>query len=115
MRSMSSSNVQAQGAVTIARNRRTAMWGAAVLGLLVLYGALAFGIYNGLTRTTLGANDFYSRWVGARALFVQGKNPYSDEVTREIQLGMYGRLARPEEDQAAFAYPLFAAYAAAPA
>lgn len=87
---------------------------ASALLLLLLYAALAFGIYNGLTRQQLGANDFYSRWMGARALFLRGQNPYSDAVTREIQIGMYGRLARADEDQVAFAYPLYAAYLAAP-
>ena len=89
-------------------------WLAAGILLLVLYAALAFGIYNTFTQHTLGANDFYSRWMGARALFLQNQNPYSDAVTREIQLGMYGRLARTDEDQVAFAYPLHAAYLAAP-
>ncbi len=91
-------------------------WSTSIVLLLalLLYGALAFGIYNGLTRNALGANDFYSRWMGARALFLNGQNPYSDAVTREIQIGMYGRLARPDEDQVAFAYPLYAAYIAAP-
>lgn len=84
------------------------------LALLLLYAALAFGIYNDLTRSAPGANDFYSRWMGARALFLHGQNPYSDEVTRDIQMGMYGRLARPDEDKVAFAYPLYAAYLAAP-
>jgi hypothetical protein len=62
----------------------------------------------------LGANDFLSRWEGARALFLRGENPYSDKVTRDIQMKMYGRLALPNEDQVAFAYPLYAAFAALP-
>lgn len=85
-----------------------------VILMLVLYLALAFGIYAGLTQRVLGANDFYSRWKGAQALFLRGENPYSDAVTREIQLGMYGRLARPGEDQVAYAYPLYSAFAIAP-
>jgi hypothetical protein len=85
-----------------------------VLLVTLLYGALAFGFYWSLTRHALGANDFYSRWVGARALILRGENPYSAAVTREIQIGMYGRLARSDEDQVAFAYPLYAAFVAAP-
>jgi len=89
---------------------------------LVLSGALvaafylmfALGIYTGLTRYVLGANDFYSRWQGARALLLRGENPYSDAVTREIQMGMSGRLALPGEDQVAFAYPLYVAFPVAP-
>lgn len=114
MRSMSSDNVYAKELVVKGESRRVWMWITAAIGLVVLYAALAFGIYSGLTRTAQGANDFYSRWMGARALFVNGQNPYSDAVTRDIQMGMYGRLARPDEDQVAFAYPLFAAYIAAP-
>lgn len=94
-------------------SRRAAI-GLVCLLLAVLYAALAFGIYTGLTQKQLGANDFFSRWMGARALFLRGQNPYDDSVTREIQIGMYGRLARADEDQVAFAYPLYAAFAAWP-
>src|SRR5262245_57526620 len=80
---------------------------AALCLVVILYVALAFGIYNGLTRQQLGANDFYSRWIGARALVLRGQNPYAAEVTQEIQIGMYGQLARPDQDQVAFAYPLY--------
>jgi hypothetical protein len=88
--------------------------GVAILLFIVLYFALAYGIYTSLTLHVLGANDFFSRWEGARALFLRGENPYSDSVTQQIQLGMYGRLASPDEDQVAFAYPLYAAFVAAP-
>ncbi|MDL1899071.1 DUF2029 domain-containing protein [Anaerolineae bacterium CFX7] len=86
----------------------------ALAGGALLYAALAFGIYNGLTRQQQGANDFYSRWVGARELILRGENPYAAQTTRAIQMGMYGRLAQPDEDQVAFAYPLYAALIAAP-
>jgi hypothetical protein len=54
-----------------------------------------------------GANDFFPKWVGGRALLREGLSPYSEEVTLRIQQGMYGRPARPDEDQAAFIYPLY--------
>lgn len=82
--------------------------------LLSLYSLLTFAFYNGVASRVLGANDFYSRWMGARALFLAGKDPYSNAVTREIQIGMYGRPALADEDQVAFAYPLYAALFAAP-
>lgn len=85
-----------------------------MLFALVLYIVLAYVFYSGLTQHIPGANDFLSRWMGARALFLRGENPYSDTVTREIQLAMYGRLAQPDEDQVAFAYPLYAAFIVAP-
>ena len=40
-------------------------------------------------------------------MLLEGKDPYSEEVTLEIQKGMYGRPARGDEDQVAFAYPLY--------
>lgn len=82
--------------------------------LLVFYFVLTYAFYVGVASRVAGANDFYSRWMGARAVFLKGQDPYSDAVTREIQMGMYGRLARIDEDQVAFAYPLYAAYFAAP-
>jgi len=78
-----------------------------VLGALIL---LVLGIYVTevvLTSRHPGANDFYSRWVGGCALLSKGLNPYSEEVTLRIQQGMYGRPAYPDEDQVAFAYPLY--------
>lgn len=95
-------------------SRRTIQALSAIVLVGVLYVALAYALYNGLTQHVLGANDFFSRWMGARALFLRGENPYSETVTREIQWAMYGRLARPDEDQVAFAYPLYAAFVAAP-
>lgn len=47
--------------------------------------------------------DFYPRWVGARAM-LRGENSYSDQVTSQIQEGMFGRQLGPEEDQQRFAY-----------
>lgn len=87
---------------------------AVVLLLIAIYFLLGYGIYTTLTQRVLGANDFYSRWAGARALLLDGMNPYSDTVTREIQMGMYGRLAHPDEDQVAYAYPLYTAFVVAP-
>lgn len=97
---------------TITRLRRRVVLAAVVV--FVLYLLLAFGLYAGLTSRVLGGNDFFSRWEGARALFLRGENPYSDAVTHAIQIGMNGRLALPGEDQVAFAYPLYVALPIAP-
>lgn len=89
--------------------------GALVIPMsLALYVLLAFALYAVLTERMPGASDFLPRWMGARALILRGDNPYSDSVTREIQYAMYGRPASHDEDQVAFAYPLYAAYLAAP-
>src|SRR5438067_6040913 len=64
-------------------------------------------------------SDLYPRWVGARELLLHGRDPYSFEVTREIQRGYYGREldhARPNDpkDQQGFAYPVYVAFVLAP-
>jgi len=64
-------------------------------------------------------SDLYPRWLGARELLLRGRNPYSSEVTREIQIGYYGRALDPSrpgdpKDQQAFAYPVYVVFYLAP-
>lgn len=64
-------------------------------------------------------SDLYPRWLGARELLLHHRNPYSPEITREIQVGYYGRELDPSrpgdaKDQQAFAYPLYVAFLLAP-
>ena len=64
-------------------------------------------------------SDLYPRWLGARELLRHGRNPYSPEITREIQQGYYGRPldpARPNDpqDQQGFAYPVYVVFLLAP-
>ena len=64
-------------------------------------------------------SDLYPRWLGAKELLLRGRDPYSPEVTREIQQGYYGRpldQARPGEpkDQQGFAYPVYVEFYLAP-
>ncbi len=64
-------------------------------------------------------SDLYPRWLGARELLLHGRNPYSREITREIQAGYYGReldAKRPGDpkDQQGFAYPVYVAFLLAP-
>ena len=61
----------------------------------------------------------YPRWLGSRELLLHGRDPYSSEITREIQIGYYGRpldASRPNDpgDQEAFAYPVYVAFLFAP-
>lgn len=63
-------------------------------------------------------SDFYQHWVAAKALLLNGRNPYAPDVTREIQQGYYGRSpdpARPGDpkDQR-FAYPVYVVFFLAP-
>jgi hypothetical protein len=64
-------------------------------------------------------SDLYPRWLGARELLRHERNPYSAEITREIQQGYYGRAldpARPDDpkDQQGFAYPAYVVFLLAP-
>jgi hypothetical protein len=64
-------------------------------------------------------SDLYPRWLGARELLLHGRNPYSADITREIQQGYYGRQLDPgraddPKDQQAFAYPVYVVFLLAP-
>ena len=64
-------------------------------------------------------SDLYPRWLGARELLLDGRDPYSSDVTREIQTGFYGRPLNTQSpsdptDQVAFAYPLYVVFLLAP-
>ena len=64
-------------------------------------------------------SDLYPRWLGTRELLFHHRDPYSLEVTREIQTGYYGRPLDPAriddpKDQQGFAYPLHVIFLLAP-
>ena len=64
-------------------------------------------------------SDLYPQWIGTRDLLLHGRDPYSPEVTREIQEGYYGRALDPNKpgdpkDQQAFAYPVYVVFYLAP-
>ena len=64
-------------------------------------------------------SDLYPRWLGSRELLLHHRDPYSPEVTREIQAGYYGRPLDPgrvddPKDQQGFAYPVHVVFLLAP-
>jgi hypothetical protein len=64
-------------------------------------------------------SDLYPRWLGARELLLHDRDPYHDDITREIQAGYYGRVLDPSrpndpKDQQAFAYPVYVVLMLAP-
>ena len=64
-------------------------------------------------------SDLYPRWLGARELLLRHRDPYSAEITREIQVGYYGRAidrSRPHDptDEQGFAYPTYVVFLLAP-
>ena len=85
---------------------RTINWKqvAVVVLIIVVLIANVWVVYTFLTEPFTGGNDFYSRWAGARALLVEGRDPYSLEVTAEIQSvkGINPSLL----GKGSFAYPL---------
>jgi len=83
-----------------------------MLSLFLLGDVVATHLF--FTSRYPGANDFASRWGGARAFWRDGLSPYSDEATRQIQLLIYGRPIPPEEEQefdpGPFAYPFYTVF-----
>jgi hypothetical protein len=64
-------------------------------------------------------SDLYPHWLASHELLLHGRDPYSAAVTREIQIGFYGRPLAPLSptdpiDQVAFAYPLYVVFLLAP-
>jgi hypothetical protein len=58
-------------------------------------------------------NDFYPVWLTSRRWIHDGRDPYSLELTREIQVGLFGRpldgeySTDPPNDYRTYAYPAF--------
>jgi hypothetical protein len=65
-------------------------------------------------------SDLYPRWVGARELMLHGRDPYTMEMTREIQAGLYGQPLPPDRHgngknyQQGFYYPVYIGFFLAP-
>ena len=72
--------------------------------LLLLWALLSLASYFLIVVPREHRFDVYPRWVGARAV-LSGGDPYSDEITRQIQEGMVGQRLRASEDQQRFYYP----------
>ena len=64
-------------------------------------------------------SDLYARWYGTRELLLHHRDPYSRDITREVQAGFYGRPLEPQNvsdptAQEGFNYPLYAVFLVAP-
>jgi hypothetical protein len=64
-------------------------------------------------------SDLYPAWLAAREFLMHGKNPYSSEITEQIQVRAYGRKLQPGNphdwrDEQRFAYPLYTTIIIAP-
>lgn len=78
-------------------------------GLLVgiLFVSESVVVHNFFTAHFPGVSDFYSRWAGARALLVEGRDPYSLDVTEEIQWVIGIDPVESGVGKGGFAYPLY--------
>ena len=97
---------------TLQHSKQTPRWRWLLLGLLLaaLLAAQSWATDRAYTSRFPGANDFIARWANGCALVWSGENPYSEAVTLQTQMRMYGRPALPGEDLAAYSYPLYALY-----
>jgi hypothetical protein len=72
---------------------------------------LALALFTALIHTAIASSipgaDYYTFWTAGRALFLEHKDPYSQEVIEQTQMGKFGHLVGPGEDQQAYAYPLY--------
>src|SRR5260221_7870908 len=86
-----------------------------ILGFLA---ALTWAFYTFITVKYPGANDFYQRWRGARAFWVEGRDPYGQDVSRQVEIDLYGHPYDPDpaldEYPGDFLYPFHAAVLLAP-
>ena len=102
-----------------------ALAGSAIVLLCFWYWATkvlapAYGVKVLAAKRPIGNNsDLYPRWLGARELLLHGRDPYSPEITREIQSGFYGRPLDPNNPndpiaRESFVYPLYVVFLLAP-
>ncbi|HYL95271.1 MAG TPA: glycosyltransferase family 87 protein [Terriglobales bacterium] len=106
-------------------SRRVLLPAALLLGLAMgyYYYGLLLPLRRSAYHVTNGSpgnwSDLYPRWLGAREVLLHRRNPYSPEMTREIQRGFYGHVLDPSNpkeptDQEGFAYPLYVVFLLAP-
>jgi len=115
--------------VNLPANPRTLPWQTLAASLLICFGIWRWAETILLPSNTTAAHarqipignnsDLYPRWLGARESLLRGRDPYSQEMTREMQAGFYGRPLDPKnpsdpKDQVAFAYPLYVIFLLAP-
>lgn len=64
-------------------------------------------------------SDLYPLWLTSKEVLLQGRTPYSPQLTKDIQEGFYGRELEPRNpsdptDRQAFVYPLYVVFLLAP-
>ena len=94
---------------------QNSIWTRIAFGVLIaaLCGAMVFAVHRLLAENTLGI-DLFVFWNSGRALFLEGSSPYDPEITRQVQMAIFGRMALPGEDPMLFAFPPYGLLAVLP-
>jgi hypothetical protein len=102
--------------MTGSRRFRFPRWQAnlGVLVALALVVAYTWAFREQFTSQVPGANDFFSRWAGARLYLTRGWDPYGEQTSLWIQNAIWGHPAGPDEDPSLFAYPFYTVFLVAP-
>ncbi len=93
------------------KDKSNLLWGVLIFLLVtVVWWIFGSRVIEQVYVTPRGANaDFYLVWRGADEIW-QGNTPYTDEVTREIQINLLGRTVQPGENEYRFVYPAYEAF-----
>ena len=73
--------------------------------LLILLAGFTTALYYSVTSRIPFGTDSYVFWLAANEVVQDRGNPYSEAVTTEAQLGVYGRAAKPGENYMMFVNP----------
>jgi hypothetical protein len=75
-----------------------------IVGAIILWGLLSTAAYFAWVR---GADhrDFFPWWAGSRLALFEGRDLYSPETTRQMQIMLYGAPRPPDVDQQEYHYP----------
>lgn len=93
------------------------------LCLLLVASSLAYSMFFFVDRLwspgkSMHFSDLYARWYGSRELLLRGRDPYSLQITHEIQMWSYGHRVEQDDseihDENRFAYPLYIVFVMAP-
>ena len=92
--------------MTMALAQRRSMWLGLGL-LLVLAVGYTWATWRYFTEPLPGGNDFLTHYGAWEAYLKYGLNPYTDEAALHTQMAIYGRPAKPGEDQNRMVYPFY--------
>ncbi len=91
-------------AVSPSPNSRTIHTLLLIAATIVLWGLLSTAAYFAWVK---GADhrDFFPWWAGSRLALFEGRDLYSPETTRQMQIMLYGAPRPPDVDQQEYHYP----------